>query len=141
MYAKIELTTENARALLHADLLDRLNDDELRATLGYVENLFCDGDDNSLLSLDEIDECIDDNADDIITELGYEDEDHFDYVKSNGLTSGDCAYRKDGDWYDEDDLRDRWSEVEDACYTAMCDTPFYDFDDYVSSVFEILETP
>lgn len=141
MYAKIELTAENARDLLHADLIDRLSDDELSRTLDYVESLFCDGDDDSLLSLDEIDECIDDNADDIITELGYEDEEHFDYVKENGLTSGDCAYRKDGDWYDEDDLRDKWDAVESACDEAMCEYPYYDFDDYVSSVFEVLETP
>ena len=127
MYAKIELTKDNACDLLCACVLRRMSEDEIAATLSYIEGFFDDGS-GEIMSIGEIDDFIITNADDIVRELGYEDEEHFDY-------------RKDGEWYAEDDLREKWEEVENACYEAMCDTPFYDFDDYVESVFECLETP
>ena len=140
MYAKIELTKDNAKDLLTACVLHRMSEDEIAATLSYIENFFDDGS-GDILSIGEIDDFIITNADDIVSELGYEDEEHFDYCKDNDLESGDYAYRKDGEWYAEDDLREKWEEVENACYEAMCDAPFYDFDEYVENVFECLETP
>ena len=140
MYAKIELTKDNARDLLCAAVLRRMSENEITATLSYINSFFDDGS-GEIASLGEIDDFIIANADDIVSELGYEDEEHFDYCKDHDLKSGDYAYRKDGDFYDRDTLEDLWYEVERACDEAMCDTPYYDFDEYVESVFECLETP
>ena len=143
MYIKVEVNADNCTDILFGDacdFLEKCNDDEREKVLSYVANLFDDGE--SLPTAEDVSDFIADhnNIDDIIHDaLGYESEEHFDFVKDNG--EPDVVYEKDGEYYTEDDLSERWDAVESACEDAMCDAPYYDFRDYLSSEFEEIETP
>lgn len=140
LYIKKEITPSNYSEHLWGgveELLDACNEDERERVLSYVAEIL-EGD----IPTDEVVcDLIDENKDDIVRSLGYESEEHFDFVKENDLTSGDYCYEKDGDYYTAEDLEGKWEAVCEACNEAVCDYPHRDFDDYIYSNFEELETP
>lgn len=141
---KMTLNAANAGDLLHgwaAYFFGLCNDGEKDAVLQYIADMFCDGDDASLLWLDELCEFIYDERDSIVEELGYEDYELFEYIKENDITD-DYLYRKDGEFYDATDVEDKFDALQRAAEDALWDDfPFCDWEDYASEVFEIIENP
>ena len=140
MYIKTEVNAENCTDILFGDacdFLEKCNEDERDKVLSYCADMF----EGSDIPTDEmLCDFIADSIEDIVHDaLGYESEEHFDFVKDNG--EPEVVYEKDGEYYTEDDLSDRWDAVESACEDAMCDAPYYDFRDYLHSEFEEIETP
>lgn len=140
MYIKTEVNADNCTDILWGragDFLEKCNEDEREKVMDYCAEMF----EGSDIPTDEIlNDFICDSIEDIAHDaLGYESEEHFDFVKDNG--EPEVVYEKDGEYYTEDDLEERWTEVESACENAMIDAPYYDFRDYLHNEFEEIETP